>query len=470
MAELDLSRPSLNPCLKDFWLKPARNRVLYGGRSSSKSWDAAGFAIFLASNYKVRFLCTRQFQNKIAESVYTLLKIQAERFGIADQFKFTDNSIKHKTTGSEFVFYGIARNLDEIKSMEGVDIAWHEECHLMTENQWKVIDPTVRKEGSQHWLVFNPQFSNDFIYQRFVVNPPPDTVLRHINYNENLFLSNTMRKVIEAARLEDPDEFAHVYLGHPRSDDDRVVIKRSWIESAIDAHLKFGEPRGAKRLGFDVADSGADLSANIYAHGSVALWGDEWKGGEDELLKSCARTYQNALLRDADIVYDSIGVGASAGAKFDELNSENSSGRVRYTKFNAGESVFEPEAFYTSDKLTRIKNKDFFSNLKSQSWWLIADRFRNTHDYIKNGTEYPEDELISISSDMPKLEKLKTELSTPFRKFDNNGRVKVESKEDMAKRDIKSPNLADAFIMAFAPRKKAMNISGSALANVGGRR
>ena len=77
---------TLNPCLKSFWEAPARGRVLYGGRISSKSWDAAGFAIFLASNFRVRFLCTRQFQNKIAESVYTLLKIQIERFGLRGEF------------------------------------------------------------------------------------------------------------------------------------------------------------------------------------------------------------------------------------------------------------------------------------------------------------------------------------------------------------------------------------------------
>ena len=34
--------------------------------------------------------------------------------------------------------------------------------------------------------------------------------------------------------------------------------------------------------------------------------------------------------------------------------------------------------------------------------------------------------------------------------YDNTGKVKVESKKDLAKRDIKSPNLADAFIIAYS--------------------
>ena len=70
---------------------------------------------------------------------------------------------------------------------------------------------------------------------------------------------------------------------------------------------------------------------------------------------------------------------------------------------------------------------------------------------------------------MPHLEKLKTELSTPKRDFDKNGRVKVESKEDLAKPTrigggVKSPNLADAFVMAFAPPTfSSLRISQSAI-------
>ena len=81
-------KASLNPVLKPFWQTKARNKVLCGGRASSKSWDAAGFAIFLANKYRLRFLCVRQIQNKIQESVYSLLKIQIERFGLKIDLEF----------------------------------------------------------------------------------------------------------------------------------------------------------------------------------------------------------------------------------------------------------------------------------------------------------------------------------------------------------------------------------------------
>lgn len=451
--------PSLNPALRPFWTTRARNKVLYGGRTSSKSWDAAGFAIFLADNYRLRFLCTRQIQNKIEESVYALLKIQIERFGLRHRFRVLENKIINRFTGSEFIFYGLWRHIGEIKSLESVDVLWNEEAHAMTPAQWEVLEPTIRKEGSECWFIFNPGLVTDFVWRNFVVDPPPDTLVRKINYDENPFLSDTIKKVIAAAKARDEDAFEHVYLGVPRTDDDAAVIKLSWIEAAIDAHKVLGiESLGRKRVGFDVADSGADKCANVYAHGSVVLWADEWAAREDELMTSCERTYSEAILRGAEITYDSIGVGASCGSKFAEINTQRRE-RIRYHKFNAGDSVVDPDREYQPE----VSNKDFFANLKAQAWWSVADRFRNTYNAVKAAEEgdgrlaFTDDQLISISSACPHLEKLKFELSTPKRDFDNNGRVKVESKKDLVKRGVASPNIADAFIMAFAPTDKTLD-------------
>lgn len=449
--------PTLNPCLRSFWQAPARNRVLTGGRSSSKSWDAAGRAIYLACNARIRVCCARQFQNKITESVYTLLKIQIERFGLSSQFKILNNSIINTETGSEFLFYGLWRSIDEVKSLEGVDILWLEEAHNLTEIQWKVLEPTIRKDWSEIWVIFNPRLISDFAYKRFVTNPPPKTIKRKINFDENPFLSKTMRDIIEAAKLEDADEFANIYLGEPLQDDDSVIIKRSWIMAAIDAHEELGIGlSGRKRMGFDIADSGQDKCATVYAHGSVVLGADLWKAAEDELLKSCTRVYHAARDLDAAITYDSIGVGASAGAKFGEINAALlQSRRVSYSKFNAGGAVWRPEMVYSQG----TKNKDMFSNIKAQAWWLLADRFRNTFNAVRKGEKFADDELISLSSALPHLELLIDELSTPKRDYDQNGRVKVESKKDLAKRDVPSPNMADALVMAFAPGAEPMRIS-----------
>lgn len=462
--------PTLNPVLHPFWTAPVnekgeriRNRILYGGRSSSKSWDAAAFAIFLACNYKLRILCARQFQNKIEESVYSLLKIQIERFGLQSQFRILDNKIIHKYTGTEFMFYGLWRHIGEIKSLEGIDLCWLEEAHALTEEQWKILSPTVRREGSQFWAVFNPILTTDFAWRRFVVNPPRGTLVRKINYTENPFLSDTMRDVIDDAKQEDEDEFRHIYLGEPRDNDDDSIIKRSWVMAAIDAHKLFGiEPAGRKVVGFDVADGGKDKNALVFAHGPVASWSDMWKAGEDQLLYSATRAHTAAAERGAELIYDSIGVGAMTGAKINELNAEERKMAVAAYRpatqisargFNAGGAVWKPEATYARSHPRKI-NKDMFANAKAQAWWLVADAFRETSRAVREGRPSEED-MIFIDSTMPNLPLLIDELCTPRRDFDIAGRVKVESKKDLAKATREggpapSPNLADAFIMCYA--------------------
>lgn len=445
--------PSMNPALRDFWLTPSRYKVLYGGRASGKTWDTAAHVARLASFCKLRILCARQFQNKIEESVYATIKTQIERFGLTHQFKFTDNSIKNLITGSEFLFYGIARNIKEIKGLEGIDILWLEEAESVTEEAFGLLEATIRKESSEIFIIFNPANIDDYIYQNFVVNPPDEALVRKINYDENPFLSSTALADAERLRNRDIDEYTFRYLGVPRNNNERAIIKLDWLQSAIDAHVKLGiNPSGMKRIGFDVADDGGDKNATAATHGQLCYAVESWKGLEDKLLESATRVYDLAAKEGASIDYDSIGVGAFVGSKFNDLNRAKG-GRLQFRKFNAGSAVMFPDQEY----MPRVKNKDHFENLKAQAWWSVADRLLKTHLWVTTGEPCKPDEIISISSDIKCIDALIAELSTPWRDFGPSGKVKVESKKDLAKRGVKSPNLADAFIMAYAPLTQTFN-------------
>lgn len=445
--------PTPNPHLKDFWLTPARFRILYGGRDSSKSWDAATRAAWIAQKIKVRFLCTRMYQNKIEESVYTLIKKQIHRFGFTG-YRILNNKIIHEGTGSEFLFYGLARNVDEIKSLEAIDIAWLEEAHAVTADMWEILEPTIRKEHSEIWVVMNPMLRTDFSYQRFIENPPKGSIVRKINYDENPFLTDTSKQTIARIKEEDYEAYEHVYLGFPKKDDDDAIIKRSWLESCIDAHLKLGvEPSGVRVTGYDVADDG-DENAYVNRYGVLVSDVNQWKAKQDELVMS-AKTVRNEALRFGSYVrYDSIGVGAGVGSNIKELNKIDSK-NVKYEAFNSGGAVIDKDREYKD----KVKNKDYFANVKAQAWQGVADRVLATHNAVTKGATFEEDEIISISSECEYLDLLLIELSTPRRDKDLAGRFKVESKRDLLKRGVKSPNIADALIMCFAPNKNNFKFS-----------
>jgi phage terminase large subunit len=135
-----------------------------------------------------------------------------------------------------------------------------------------------------------------------------------------------------------------------------------------------------------------------------------------------------------------VGIGASVGSML------NSMGHRKHFKYNAGGVVFNPDREYKGGKL----NKEHFTNIKAQSWWLLADRFRNTYLAITEGKKFQSCEMISISSniDAKVREKLIKELSTPLKTYDQKYRVKVEGKKELKKRNVKSPNIADALVIA----------------------
>lgn len=447
-----------NPYFKPI-IRKARYKVLYGGRGSGKSYFLAELAVEVSRRIGTVILCAREFQGSLDDSVYQLLIETIERLGYADEFDILKSTITHKGTGAKFVFYGIKNNVTKIKSIQGVGVCWVEEAEAVTKNSWDVLIPSIRGDkNAEIWISFNPKNILDDTYQRFIVHPPKDSIVLKANYDINPHFADTplLADMLEC-KERDEDLYRHIWLGEPVADSELAIIKPSWIEAAIDAHEKLGfSATGRRILGFDVADEGDDANATILRHGSVVTDMQQWRG--QDVIYSADKVYLYAQEQNIDrIVYDNIGVGAGVKAQFRRKN-----GKVQTLGFNAGGAVYKPDAKYTDDK----KNRDMFANIKAQAWWMVRDRFYKTWRAVHHGDSYPEDQLISLSSSLHELEYLTAELSRPQVDYDQNGRVKAESKKDMKKRGIPSPNRADALVMAFAPVQGGLNINPKILSGL----
>ena len=445
----------LNKQLKPFWQTKSQIKVLYGGRLSSKTMDTAGMITYLASNCKLRVACLRRFQNKLSQSVFSTLKrVINEDDEYANNFNINKTSIESKN-GSEFVFLGIQLNLEEIKGLDEIDITWIEEAEKLTKEQWDIIRPTIlRKEGSFCILVFNPNLKTDYMYSEFVMKQHDNVLVQKINYTENPFLSESAKSLIVSDKKNmSEDEFNNVYKGIAKSDDNLSIIKSSWVEAAVDAHIVLDiEITGSHQLGYDVADKGRDMCATVERYGILCIGVDEWKAKEDELFQSSVKTRNKAKHNEALVIYDSVGVGAGTGSNINELNTQDTSCEITAIGFNAGDAVQSPDEEYEATNRT---NKNFFENIKAQMWFNLAIRFRNTYNAVNKGMKFKPEELISISHDIEHLERLKKELSLPHEFESKLGKIMVEPKDKLKTRGFDSPNLGDAFIMAYyIPDKK----------------
>ncbi|MFY9839239.1 MAG: PBSX family phage terminase large subunit [Xanthobacteraceae bacterium] len=193
-------------------LESHRYKIFWGGRGSAKSWTFATVLIAKAAERPLRILCTRESMNSIRESVHELLAQRIESLGLLSQFEVGDTFIRH-VNGSEFIHAGLRQNVAKVRSLEGVDICWCEEAATILRSSWEVLIPTIRKDGSEIWISFNPELETDATYTRFVMKPPANAVVRHVTWKDNPWFPDVLRREMEDLKARDPDAYAHVYGG-----------------------------------------------------------------------------------------------------------------------------------------------------------------------------------------------------------------------------------------------------------------
>lgn len=225
------------PKAYDFLFRPKRYKVVKGGRGSAKSWSIARVLVIRAASEPLRIGCFREIQNSIEESVHKLIKDQIRTLGFVHLFEVTKTGIVRRDKSgqiiAEFIFRGLLRNVDSVKSFEGIDIAWVEEAHNVSEESWELLTPTIRKPGSEIWVSYNPKFEDDPTNQRFAVNPPEDAIVKHINYDQNPWFPAVLRAEMESDKARDLATYEHKWLGLAKGGGRRV-----WPTFARDVHVK----------------------------------------------------------------------------------------------------------------------------------------------------------------------------------------------------------------------------------------
>ena len=236
-----------------------------------------------------------------------------------------------------------------------------------------------------------------------------------------------------------------------------VLIPSTWIQAAIDAHIKLGiEPTGDRIAGLDVADEGKDKNSYAGRHGIVLNYLGTWSGKGDDIFGTTQKAMDLSIEQSIDTLFydaDGLGAGCRGDARvINELQREKGLPEVNVDSFRGSGSVHEPDDEMVEGRL----NKDFFANMKAQAWWWLRMRFQETYRAIE-GREYDLDMLISLSSDEleeKELALLTTELSQPTYTKNGTGKILVNKQPD----GTASPNRADSVMICFNPQVSSLNI------------
>lgn len=231
-------------------LQPARYKGAWGGRGSGKSHYFAEMLIeahILDPN--TSSVCVREIQKSLAQSVKRLLELKIHDLGVGDLFEIQEFVIKRRNGSGLILFQGMQNHTnDSIKSLEGFDRAWVEEAQSISQRSLDMLRPTIRKPGSELWFSWNPSSPNDPIDQLLRGdNSPPSAVVVKVNWNDNPWFPEVLRKEMEFDRARDLDKFAHVWGGEYLTRSNARVF-RNWrvdeFEAPANAMFRFGADWG----------------------------------------------------------------------------------------------------------------------------------------------------------------------------------------------------------------------------------
>lgn len=404
-----------------------RHIIYHGGRGSGKS-TAAGYSLLLRGRQtKLRILCTREYQNSISDSVHKLLKDLIDKHGFTDYIVQND-TIRNTITGTEFIFKGLKKDSQAIKSLEGIDICWVEEAQSITESSIDILIPTIRKAGSQLIWTFNRLTELDPVYVKLCMRPSDDTYVAKVNSDVLEAIGQLPQVLIDerekSRKQDEPDLFAHIWLGEPIGQGDTAIIPRT---AALEAMSRKIEDDGAIIIGADIARMGGDrivfwarkglktIKTATYTKKRTNETSDLLEKFVDDVIRSLPLTKEMTekqileLIENTEVRIDDTGVGG--GVTDDMMNR----GYKNILAVNFGAKAID---------------QDKYPNWISEAWFHMAD--------------------IIKEIELPMDSDLLMELTTRQWKMDNKGKRRVEGKDDYKKRGFRSPDLADAAIICYA--------------------
>jgi phage terminase large subunit len=278
-------RLELPPKLVPVFAGEAMYRGAYGGRGSAKTRSFAKMAAVhglrcAQANEPGVIVCGREFMNSLDDSSLAEVKAAiASEPWLAANYDVGEKYVRTKDKRIDFGFVGLRHNLDSIKSKSRIRLLWVDEAEPVSETAWTKAIPTVREEGAEIWVTWNPERKKSATHKRFRENPPDGARIVQINWRDNPWFPSTLEKT----RLEDQakrsDQYAHVWEG-----DFVTVVEGAYYAASLNEARNTGrigffakDPLMATRAFWDIGGTGAKADA-------CSIWIAQFIGQEIRVL------------------------------------------------------------------------------------------------------------------------------------------------------------------------------------------
>lgn len=207
--------------LVDLFEGEADVRGAKGGRGSAKTRTFAKMTAIRAYQWDMAgregiILCARQFMNSLDESSLEEVKaaIRSEPW-LEPFFEIGEKYIRTKSGRISYGFAGLSRNIGSIKSKSRILLCWVDEAENVSDPSWIVLIPTIREDGSELWLTWNPERKASATNKRFGDDraPDPRVKIETINWRDNPWFPDKLNRDRLRDKEQRPEQYGHIWDG-----------------------------------------------------------------------------------------------------------------------------------------------------------------------------------------------------------------------------------------------------------------
>lgn len=372
---------------------------------------------FLTTRYPCKIVVTAPTSSQLFDALFSELKSWMRELPpyISELFETTSDRVILKAAPSSAFISARTARAETPEALAGI----HSEHTLIVIDEASGVDEAVYQAASGSMsghsattvLLGNPTRSSGYFYDTHH-RLKGDWQTMHISSTDSPRVS---KDFIEEMALKYGDEsnvFRVRCLGEFPLVEDTTVIPADLVSSA-QARDIIADHATVPVWGLDVARFGSDSSVLAIRHGNVISELVAWKGlNLMELTGRVVNRFSSLIPRHqpSEILVDSIGLGSGVVDRMAELG-------LPVRGINVGEAS---------------SMSGTYLNLRAELWFKLKEW------------------LAAKDSKLPKDQELFSELVSPRYSFTSNGKMKIESKDDMRRRGLGSPDRADAICLTLA--------------------
>jgi phage terminase large subunit len=383
------------------------------GKSTVASW---AMIWYMLTRGPAKIVVTAPTSSQLYDALFAELKRWVKELPNAwgDRLEVKTDRIEMRAAPQESFISARTSRAEQPEALQGVHsdhvMLVADEASGIPESVFEAAAGSMSGHNAVTILLGNPTKSSGFFFDTH--NRLKDEWwTRRVSCYDSKRVSDAYIKDMASRYGEESNAFRVRVLGEfPRTDDD-TLIGVELVDSAFHRDVETTETQTV--WGLDVARFGTDATALAKRKGNAVTEIRKWRGLDLMQTTGAVVAEYEAMKpedRPVEILVDSIGLGAGVVDRLRELNLPA-----------RGINVAESPAMGT-----------IYVNLRAELWGKMKAW------------------LEKRDCKIPKDESLLAELVSPRYSFNSNGKMKLESKDEMRKRGIGSPDMADALALTFA--------------------